>query len=279
MHPRTGISRRNALAAGAASAAAMTFGLPSVEAAIRPKAPGETKVVYLGGDILHCGYTQDISLRCTFRSTGWRFLSTTDARYVTPELISDADLLIITRWGGPIIGWSPGPIVERSLDDTDGYMSDALEAAIVDNVQNRGMGFMALHCTIWTPDKPKFNGMLGIRGKMHGPVQKVHLHDFNQDHPITKGYKDFDIGSDENFGVDLVNPATVALYRSTGETDKRLDIGGWCLEQGKGRVVGLAAGHTYEPWLFSPQYRELHWRAAHWAMKKEIPPYVESKVW
>ena len=278
-------NRRAALGAGLAAAAASALSpfsagaAPSPTSNVRPKAPGETKVVYLGGDILHCGYTQDISLRCTFRSTGWRFLSMTDARYLTPEFLKDTDLLIITRWGGPIIGWSPGPIVERSLDDTDGYMSDELENAIVDNVVNRGMGFMGLHCTIWTPDRKRFNEMLGIKGKMHGPVQKVRLHNFNQNHPITKGYADFDLGSDENFGVELVNPKAVALYESTGETDKRRDLAGWCLEQGKGRVVGLAAGHTYEPWLFSPRYRELHWRAAHWAMGKEIPPFVETKVW
>jgi type 1 glutamine amidotransferase len=285
MSPTLRTTRRTALGAGLAAAAISVIpsshssAAPQKTQELRPKARGETKVVYLGGDILHCGYTQEISLRCTYRSAGWRFFSMTDARYLTPEFLKDADLLMITRWGGPIIGWSPGAIIERNLDDQDGYMTDELEAVIVDNVVNRGMGFIALHCTIWTPDKKKFSEMMGIKGKMHGPVQTVHLHNFNQDHPITKGYKDFDIGSDENFGVELINPKAVSLYETTGETDKRHDIAGWCIEQGKGRVVGLAAGHTYEPWLFSSPYRELHWRAAHWAMKKEIPPYVETKVW
>jgi type 1 glutamine amidotransferase len=278
-------TRRKLLGAGlaiaASSAAGRVFAAPvktPQKFDIRPKAKGETKVVYLGGDILHCGYTQEISLRCTFRPTGWRVLSATDARYITPEFIRDADLLIITRWGGPIIGGGVGPIVERSLDDQDGYMSDELEAAIVDNVTNRGMGFMALHCTIWTPDKKKFTEMLGIKGKMHGPIQTVHLHNFNPDHPITRGIKDFDLGLDENFGVKLTNPQAVSLYETTGEQDKRHDIAGWCLEQGKGRVVGLAVGHTHEPWL-NPICRELHWRAAHWAMKKDIPEFKPSQVW
>jgi len=280
------ITRRKALGAVLAATASPVLPADSIAATTqpkyqsnaRPKAKGETKVVYLGGDILHCGYTQDISLRCTFRPTGWRFFSATDARYITPKFISDADILIITRWGGPIIGWSPGPIVERSLDDMDGYMSDELENAIVDNVMNRGMGFMSLHCTIWTPDKKKFTEMMGIKGRMHGPIQKVRLHNFNQVHPITKGFKDFDLSLDENFGVELTDQNAMALYETTGDSDKRHDIAGWCVEQGKGRVVGLAIGHTHEPWL-NADCRELHWRAAHWAMKKEIPEFKPTQVW
>ena len=146
MNSKKRTSRRSVLTAGLASAAAAAFGIPNAEAAIRPKAPGETKVVYLGGDQLHNGLGQRQSLRGVFARTGWRFMATADARYVTPEFISDADLLIITRWGGPIEGFSPEPILEGAAP-SDGYMSDELEAAIVENVQNRGMGFMAVSYT------------------------------------------------------------------------------------------------------------------------------------
>ncbi len=275
-------TRRGMIKTGLATAASVAVATPASHAAypkdIKPKSKGEIKVVYLGGDILHCGYTHDITLRCTFKPAGWRFYSTTDARYVTPELISDADLLIITRWGGPIIGWNPGPIVERSLSDTDGYMSDELEDAIVDNVKNRGMGFMSLHCTIWTPEKKKFIELMGIKPRMHGPIQRIHLHNFNQEHPITKGIQDFHINLDENFGVELINNNAIKLYETTGTQDNRHDIAGWCIEQGKGRLVGFAIGHTHEPWM-NATCRELYWRAAHWAMRKDIPPFDPAKVW
>ncbi len=271
MATKTRISRRSALGAGLASAAAAAFGASSAHAAIKPKAPGETKVVYLGGDQLHNGLGQRQSLRGVFAKAGWRFMATEDARYVTPELISDADLFIITRWGGAIEGWSPEPIIEGSVPG-DGYMSDELEAAIIDNVKNRGMGFMALHCTIWTPDRPKFMELLGIRPLMHGPVQTVHLHGFNQNHPITQGITEYDLPLDENFGVEFINPNAVKLYESTGLQDKRHDNAGWCIEQGKGRIVGLAAGHTYTSWR-DPTYQKMYWRGAHWAMKREIPVF------
>lgn len=264
-------NRRNIIKAGIASLTSTFVASSQSQSAIKPKAKGETKVVYLGGDQLHNGLGQELELRGVFKKSGWRLLFVTDARYVTPELISDADLLIITRWGGGIAGWSPEPVVEVR-PESDGYMSDELESAIIDNVKNRGMGFMALHCTIWTPDKPKFLELMGIKPYMHGPVQTVHMHNFNQSHPITKGIQDFDLPLDENFGVELINKNAVPLYESTGLDDKRHDMAGWCIEQGKGRIVGLAAGHTYTAWR-DKTYRILYWRGAHWAMKREIPPY------
>ena len=264
-------TRRGMIKAGMASIASAVVGIPKTYAAIRPKARGETKIVYLGGDQLHNGMGQRQELQGVFNKTGWRMLFITDARYVTPELLSDADLLIITRWGGAIEGWCSEPIQEGRIE-SDGYMSDELEQTIVDNVVNRGMGFMSLHCTCWTPERDKFNEMMGIKGIMHGPVQTVFLHNFNQNHPITQGMEDFHVDLDENFGVELINPKAVKLFNSFGATDKRHDIAGWCMESGNGRVVGLVAGHTYTAWR-NNSYRQLHWRGAHWALRREIPPY------
>ena len=263
------LSRRKAIGAGLASLAPTFLKGKSAEASMKKK-PGETKVVYLGGDQLHNGMGQVQELRGLYNKAGWRFMRTHDARYLTPELMSDADLLVITRWGGAIEGWSSDPVKEEPAP-SDGYMSDELEDAIVDNVLNRGMGFMSLHCTCWTPERQKFSDMMGIKGIMHGPVQTVFLHNFNQDHPITEGKSDFLMPLDENFGVELTNPNAVKLFESTGAIDKRHDIAGWALENGKGRVVGLVAGHTYTSWRHGT-YRDLYWRGAHWAMKKDIVP-------
>ncbi len=269
-------TRRSVIKGGIASLASAAIITPKkTDAAVRPKAKGETKVVYLGGDQLHNGMGQRQEIRSVFSETGWRLLFATDARYVTPELLKDTDLLMITRWGGAIEGWCPDAIQEETMPN-DGYMSEELENAIVDNVTNRGMGFMAFHCTCWSPDFHKFNEMMGIKGIMHGPVQTVHMHDFNQDHPITQGIEDFDLSLDENFGVELIDPDAVKLYETTGTTDNRHDIAGWSLENGRGRIVGLVAGHTYTAWR-NPAYRKLYWRGAHWAMNRDIPPFNDPK--
>lgn len=234
------------------------------------KQPGETKVVYLGGDQLHNPIGQRQTIRSIIDEAGWRFMSTTDARYVTPELISDADLLIITRWDGGIEGWSPDPIQEGAVSP-DGYLSDELFAALQDNVKNRGMGFMALHCTVATSNRA-FLDFMGINWMMHGPVQTVKIHNHNPNHPISKGIPDYLLPIDENFGVELIDKNAAPLYESTGMVDHRHDIAGWCVERGAGRIVGLAAGHTRTAWRH-PEYRKLYWRGAHWALKRDIPPF------
>lgn len=238
---------------------------------IPAKEKGETRVVYLGGDQLHNYMCQRQSLQSVFGTTGWRLLFTQDARYVTPDVVADADLLIITRWGGGIEGWCPDPFQEGAMEN-DGYMSQELEEAIVDNVVDRGMGFMALHCTCWSPELIKFNEMMGIEGIMHGPVQDVSMYNFNPDHPISADVADFVMPLDENFGVVLKHPDAVPLYETLGAQDKRHDIAGWALENGNGRVVGLVAGHSHTAWR-NKTYQTLHWRGAHWALKRDIPEF------
>jgi type 1 glutamine amidotransferase len=256
--------------ASLASAAVITpEGHSALPEDIKPKAAGETKVVFLGGDELHNFATQEPALRGICEKAGWKFYGVHDSRYVTPKLIGDADLMIVQRWHGGVRGWTAGP-VHVEMPTRDDYLSDELEAAIIDNVVNRGMGFMSNHCTIAAWGRPKFFEMLGVIGIIHGCEQLVHLHDFNQDHPITKGITDFDIPWDENFGAQIINDDVVILYEATGNTDKRHDVAGWCLEQGNGRVVGLTAGHTFYAYR-DPTYLEMYRRAAYWAMKRDIP--------
>ena len=268
-------TRRRIIKTGLASLVSTAIVPTKTQAAlpkdIRPKADGETKVVFLGGDVLHNFSAQEPAIRRMCEQAGWRVQTVQDARFVTPELIHDADLLIIQRWMGSLPGWVQGPIFEEAPPQ-DGYMSDELADAIVDNVKNRGMGFMSLHCTIWSWRKPKFMELLGVNPIIHGPLQIVCLHNFNQKHPITRGMKNFDIPLDENFGAEIIDEKVTPLYETTGYTDKRHDYGGWCLDQGKGRVVGFLAGHTYFAYQ-DPNYLPLLWRGAHWAMKRKIPEY------
>ena len=275
MNFRPATTRRKAIKTGLATLASAAVITPEGKAAmpedIKPKAEGETKVVFLGGDYLHNFDAQERGLRGICEKAGWKFYALHDARYATPKLIADADLMMIQRWIGGVPGWVPGPIHEEGPTN-DGYMSDELENAIIDNVKNRGMGFMSLHCTIASWGRPKFIEMIGAYGIIHGPLQTVRLHNFNQDHTITKGFRDFDLPLDENFGAEFLTDNVIPLYESTGYSDKRHDYAGWCLEQGKGRVVGLTAGHTYFAFQ-DPNYQELYWRGAHWALKRDIPAF------
>ena len=266
------ISRRAALETGLASAAAIltSTGFAATPEDVPKKAPGETRVLFLGGDELHNFATQEQGLRSICEKAGWTFFSAHDARYITAPLVASTDLMMIERWsGGGVLGWVPGPIQIQGATE-DNYMSPELENLIVGNVVNRGMGFLSIHCTIWALGNEKFLDMLGIRPIIHGPLQTVHLHNFNPDHPISRGMKPFDLALDENFGVEITGNGVVPLYETFGLSDKRQDYGGWAHEKGKGRVAGLLGGHTHFAFE-SPQYCELFRRAAWWALNRDIP--------
>jgi type 1 glutamine amidotransferase len=129
-----------------------------------------------------------------------------------------------------------------------------------------------MHCSTWNPEKKRYMELMGItKPIMHGPVQRVRIHDLNQEHPITKGIGEFVIDLDENFGVELDEGRTTVLYKSTGEQDKRTDVAAWCLDAGKGRAAGLHFGHVPQP-FHRPEVKTVMWRSAHWAMRRDIPP-------
>jgi hypothetical protein len=278
MRPYSSVSRRSLLGKGLASAAVAGVitpaGLAETPEQIPRKAPGETRVLFLGGDRLHNYYAQEPALRSIAEQAGWNFLSTHDARTLTPDLVATADLLMIERYGsggggGRGEGWVPGP-VQTKAPTSDGYMSAELEATIVENVTVRGMAYISVHCGIWALTRPKYLDMLGIRPIIHGPLQPVRCQNFNQDHPITRGMKPFDIALDENFGVEPLDSRTIPLYEVYGHQDKRQDVGGWCTEKSKGRVAGLLAGHTYFAFQ-NPHYLKLFQRAMYWTLRRDIP--------
>jgi trehalose utilization protein len=106
---------------------------------------------------------------------------------------------------------------------------------------------------------------------MHGPIVPVTVHDINQEHPITKGIKDFETGPDEAFSAIMLDVAYTPLFKIK-QIEPPLDaLGGWCLNQGKGRIVVLFPGHNANPYLKGP-YKKIMWGSAHWALNKDVPP-------
>ena len=268
-------SRRNVLKAGLASMAAGAIITPEGHSAmpgdIGPKAPDETWAMFLGGDQLHNFAAQEPSLRRICESMGMKFFAVHDSRYLTTELINQADVLMIQRWDGSVEGWVAGPIYVEA-PTRDNFLTEEMADAIIDNVKNRGMGFLSLHCMVAPAfGRKKIQDFLGIKGIIHGPLQPVLVHSFNQNHPISKGIEEFVLALDENFGVEIVGENVIPLWETTGQWDKRHDYAGWCRELGKGRVAGLTAGHTYFAFQDS-HYTKLYRRSIQWVLKREITP-------
>ena len=262
------ITRRNILKAGVTSLAATAAGVNPLHAG--PKQPGETRVIFLVGDIWHNPVMQEHYWRRTLASTGWRLLFAQSAAFITPAVLKDADLFVFCRYaGGDSLGWDPSKMVEDRT--TSGYfMSEEHEEAIIENV-NRGMGIIATHCSVVQPKRTKYLTLLGIEKYIpHTKVQPAHIHNLNQNHPITKGIEAFDIDDDEIFDAVMIEGQSTPLFNTSGEEEKIDAHGGWCREEGKGRVVALLPGHIPTPYM-KGSYRKIMWRSAYWAMKKNIP--------
>ncbi len=273
------ISRRSLLTTGIGAAAA---GLAVSESQAAYKAPGEVRVVFLGGDFYHNGVTQEQCFRRVYGVTDWHLMFAQDSAFVTPELLETADLFVMTRYMTDTqktnfsLGFSPDRIVE-GRNEPSYFMSDRLESAIIANVR-RGMGLLSLHCSIWNGNKRHYMDLLDVQEpKMHTKVQPTLVHELNQGHPITKGITDFSIGDDEIFSAVMKNGGGhTPLLKLKGEEQPIDTLGGWCREEGKGRVVSLLPGHTTGPYV-NQSYRKILWNAAHWALRKDIPssPHIK----
>jgi len=266
-------SRRTVLKTGIASLASAAVAGSHEAAAVSPKAPGETRVVAVMGDYWHPAASQERHIRQIFSSLkDWKIYFVLASKYLTPELLSDTDLLITARYGGTDDpAWSPEPVVE-SRPPGDQIWTDEQVEKIFDNVRNRGMGWLAVHCTLFSGRKD-VEDFIGIEPILHQEIQPVIVRELNPDHPITRGIDTFFFNLDEQFDAVIKDPAsTTVLFRTLAVHDKRDALGGWCLEREKGRIVGLLPGH-YQ-WTYRvPEYQMIVWRAAHWAMKRAIPPF------
>jgi len=273
------VQKRRVLRAGLPSLAAGTAAVSSVHAAIRPKAPGETKVVAIfGTNDSHNGVGYEINVRKIFESKkDWRLICVRANKLFTPELISDADLLIICQMKGadPVDFFTRDGGLADTIVEGASLWTDTNVKAIIDNVRNRGMGLIALHNTILAGNR-QFMDFLDVREIMHNELEPLWVTRINKTHPIMQGIGKFMIANDEQFAVIIKSKSTATLFETTAIHEKRQVISGWALDSGNGRIVGLLPGHTMDAYQ-APEYQNIIWRAAHWAMKRTIESYPNAK--
>lgn len=268
-------SRRSALKTGLAAAAA-SFAAHDARAELappEPKKPGERKIV--------CAMGHDYRLETTIRPTLGHIPNARVwwARHygpITPELLSDADLLV-TYYAGDSFEWSPSGLVDTGGKERARLYTPENIAAIKSGIIERGMGWVAVHNTPWFSGD-ELNALLGADCMLHREIQPVILSNFNQEHPITKGMEPFVINLDEQFGLflrDPDDPDVSILFKSQGVHDKRWTIQGLAAQRGKGRTVTFTPGH-YEWTWYNDACQEILWRAANWAMNVPIGPFPRN---
>ncbi len=256
-------SRRTILKTGLAAAAASVIAVPAATAQKlppKPKTPGSLRVSAICGEDHRVrnglapimGHLPNVD-----------FWWANDYQPITPAILNDTDLLL-TYYSGYM--YTPENI-----------------AAIKDGITNRGMGWICVHNTPWfTGDE--LNEFMGAYPMLHREIQPVSICRLDPKHPITKGIEPFVIQLDEQFGAYLANPKDpdmTVLFWSHGLHDDHWTIQGWCVQRGKGRIVGLTPGH-YEWTWYEDQYQEIMWRAAQWALNLPLKPFYgnfDNYIW
>jgi len=257
-------SRRSILKTGLAAAAAAALPAPEAKAQEtpfwEPKKPGEIRISAI------CG--EDPQLRNGLRRImqhlpNPNFWWANNRGPITPEMLRDTDLLL-TFYSGYLY-------TEENVD------------IIIDEITNRGMAWICVHNTPWFAGE-KLNALMGAYPMLHREIQPVIIRNLNQNHPITEGIEPFVIQLDEQFGVYFKNPDDpdmTVLFKSQGMHDKHVTTQGWCVQRGKGRIVGMTPGH-YEWTWYQVQYQELMWRAAQWALNLPLEPFYgnfDNFIW
>ncbi len=261
-------NRRKVMKAGLTALGAAA--LSPVPFAARAQEGEKFKLVALMGDYWHNQVALETHIRQIFSSVAEIYFCQA-SRFLTPELIGEADLLVTERWDGwDSQGWNPNGVVE-SRPEPDRFMTDEQEEAIISNIENRGMGWLACHCSFWN-QRPRIKELLGCEPILHQEIQPLFFHSFNEDHPITSGMGNFMVNLDEQFDAIMTNDDNQILFHTTAMHDKRVATSGWCRDHGEGRFAALLPGHTQWSWRH-PVYQEIIWRAGFWAMQRDIPTF------
>ncbi|MFC1528883.1 ThuA domain-containing protein [Candidatus Latescibacterota bacterium] len=273
------VRRRGLIRTGLPSLATSTTVTPDTNAAIRPKTSGETKVVALFGTTdSNNGLGHELCIRKIFESKkGWRLIFVRANKFFTPQLISDADLLITCRDGSadPIDLFTAESGVAESVVQGSALWTDENVAAIIDNVRGRGMGLLALHNTVLCGNR-RFMDFLDVRGIAPHMFEPMWYTRINKSHPVMRGIGKFSAMHDEQLAVIIKSASTATLFESTSVHEKRQAVSGWALEKGNGKIVGLLPGSTIHAYQ-APEYQNILWRAAHWAMNRTIQPYPTAE--
>ena len=273
------VRKGGVIIAGLSSSVATAGAVGVAHAAIRPKASGETKVVaVLGTTDWNNGLGHEIWIRNIFASKkDWRIICVRANKLFTPPLISDADLLITCRAGGadPIDLFTEDGGIADSVVQGATLWTDTNVKAIIDNVRDRGMGLLALHNSV-AADNRQFIDFLDVAVVKPNEFEPLWVTRINKEHPITRGVGKFLISYDEQYLVLIKSPATALLFETTAIHEKRQGCSAWALDSGRGRIVGLLPGSTVHAYQ-APEYQNILWRAAHWAMRREIQSYPNAK--
>lgn len=169
------------------------------------------------------------------------------------------------------------PPVERKIgSERVGWMTDEQGRGIKRWVQEGG-SLWAFHnnsqTSLMNKDYREVEGAIYVG---HPPIRPFKVKIIDQEHPITRGVKDFVVTDEQHYVVYDKDPKHV-LARSVNENGLTYkDQAGrtsnsaeavWAYDYGKGRVCFMAPGHMIAV-LWNPEYEKMQRNAAKWLLRE-----------
>jgi type 1 glutamine amidotransferase len=151
-------------------------------------------------------------------------------------------------------------------------LTEEQEKGMCDFVQNGG-GFVGIHSASDSfKNSDRYWEMVGGRFAGHG-AGRYTVYIYDQEHPITRGLKDFEI-QDETYRHDYHKNAQMRSLIRMSRGEERQSMG-WVSHYGKGRVFFTGLGHGREAWT-NPFFQQFVVRGMYWAAGREVkdPPAV-----
>jgi len=161
-----------------------------------------------------------------------------------------------------------GDLNAATLDKYDGLIlyadqdkiEPAQEKALLDYVAS-GKGFIGLHCASYCfLNSSKYIELIGAQFKYHS-VGNFRTRVVEADHPIMKGFGEFETRDETYVHTKPSQDCTVLLVHREGERDEPWT---WVRTHGKGRVFYTAYGHDNRTWG-NPAFQSLLERGIRWA--------------
>ena len=207
------------------------------------------KVIVLLGDYWHPRQSIEPMLDMLFPKDKWELTVTEN-----PEvLISDEtpDLLVSFK-----------DVIENDQIPTPLWCDNMWTAALDNAVHNRGMGFMAVHCGIADIPEDHFitKNILRAFFITHPPQCEVSFEPIIGS-DITEGAKPFTFSNfDEHYQIKIMGDTEILGY-TVSQHGKQPAL--WRHQYGKGKVLGITPGHSYEN-LSQIEYLELLKNCTEW---------------
>jgi hypothetical protein len=129
------------------------------------------------------------------------------------------------------------------------YWITSAQGKAVREFAEAGGGVLFYHnVTYISPHNDDFRDVLGAVTQQHPPIRPFKVKVINNDHPITRGVKDFVVTDEQHFMRYQKDPKYLLLQSVNEDGLPFRDLGnssaaGWAYDYGKGRVCYLAPGH------------------------------------